>query len=74
MSESARQYERWLAARMPLIKKDLDLKHRLMAQSVFSFMRATFFRWAQRWPEECPELIAAPRVLGIGDLQWRESR
>jgi hypothetical protein len=72
-------YERWLAGRLPVLRSDLELKHRLMAADVFSFLRATFYRWAQQWPETCAELGAAPKVLAVGDLHvenfgtWRDA-
>ena len=50
-----------------------------MAQSEFSFFRATFYRWLQIWPEICSDLQRAPRVLAVGDLHvenfgtWRDS-
>jgi uncharacterized protein DUF2252 len=77
--ESTRRYERWLARTVPLLRADLALKHRLMAADVFSFLRATFYRWAQLWPETCPEISAAPAVLAVGDLHvenfgtWRDA-
>jgi hypothetical protein len=49
-----------------------------MAQSPFPFLRATFYRWVQLWPQVCPELANAPAVLGVGDLHvenfgtWRD--
>jgi hypothetical protein len=49
-----------------------------MAQSPFQFLRATFYRWAELWPQVCPELADAPVVLGVGDLHvenfgtWRD--
>jgi len=49
-----------------------------MGESAFPFLRATFYRWMQVWPEVCPELVKAPRVLGVGDLHvenfgtWRD--
>src|SRR3981081_2664190 len=66
--EASRGYERWLAERVPLVRRDLDLKHRLMTQDVFSFLRATFYRWAQLWPDVCDDLADAPAVLAVGDL------
>jgi Uncharacterized protein conserved in bacteria (DUF2252) len=72
-------YERWLGARVPLVPADMALKHRLMAANVFSFLRATFYRWAQHWPEVCAELAGAPQVLAVGDLHvenfgtWRDA-
>ncbi len=50
-----------------------------MAESPFPFLRATFYRWVQLWPQMCPELAIAPAVLGVGDLHvenfgtWRDS-
>jgi uncharacterized protein (DUF2252 family) len=77
--ESTRHYDRWLAQRLPaVVKRDLRVKHQRMAQDAFSFLRATFYRWSQVWPQLCPELSKAPRVLGIGDLHlenfgtWRD--
>jgi uncharacterized protein (DUF2252 family) len=77
--ESTRRYERWLARCVPLRRADLDLKHRLMAEDVFSFLRATFYRWAQLWPQTCASLDNAPQVLAVGDLHmenfgtWRDA-
>jgi hypothetical protein len=77
--EATSSYERWLKQRVPVLPGDLDLKHRLMAGDVFSFFRATFYRWCQLWPEVCTETIAAPKVLAVGDLHvenfgtWRDA-
>jgi uncharacterized protein (DUF2252 family) len=77
--EATRAYERWLTRRVPVLRGDLDLKHRLMAGDVFSFQRATFYRWAQLWPDVCAELARAPTVLAVGDLHvenfgtWRDA-
>ncbi len=71
-------FEKWLGAQLPIIKQDLRLKHRLMAQAAFPFFRATFYRWLQLWPEVCGELAKAPKVLAVGDLHvenfgtWRD--
>ncbi|HUK89390.1 MAG TPA: DUF2252 family protein [Blastocatellia bacterium] len=72
-------YESWVAKQTTLIPADIDLKHTQMASAVFPFLRATFYRWMQRWPEVCPSLTAAPKVLAVGDLHvenfgtWRDS-
>ncbi len=72
-------YETWLGAQIPLIEADVIRKHQRMAQSPFPFMRATFYRWVQLWPQVCSELAVAPRVLGVGDLHvenfgmWRDT-
>jgi hypothetical protein len=73
------RFEHWLASHARLVKPDLRLKHRRMAEAVFPFFRATFYRWAQLWPEVCPDLAEAPRILCVGDLHvenfgtWRDS-
>lgn len=72
-------YETWLAGELEIVPADLDRKHALMKEALFPFFRATFYRWAQLWPELCPELDAAPRVLAVGDLHvenfgtWRDA-
>src|SRR6266404_6154085 len=77
--QATRAYELWLSKQMPLILADLRLKHQRMDQSALAFLRATFYRWAQRWPHVCLELATAPVVLGVGDLHlenfgtWRDS-
>jgi uncharacterized protein (DUF2252 family) len=79
ITESTQRYERWLAGYVPLRAVDLALKHRLMATDRFAFLRATFYRWAQQWPEVCSELAGAPAVLAVGDLHvenfgtWRDA-
>jgi uncharacterized protein (DUF2252 family) len=50
-----------------------------MRESAFVFLRGTFYRWMQVWPERCAALDDAPRVLGVGDLHlenfgtWRDA-
>jgi len=72
------RYEAWLHTHTPLIDVDLRLKHKKMAESMFPFLRATFYRWAEIWPEVCSELAQAPQILAVGDLHvenfgtWRD--
>ena len=79
IAEATRNYEAWLAKRTTLVAADLQLKHQRMAESPFPFLRATFYRWAQLWPEVCPDLAKAPAVLAVGDLHlenfgtWRDA-
>jgi hypothetical protein len=76
--DATRSYERWLGARLRLRRDDLDYKHAQMAADTFSFLRASFYRWAQLWPEELPDLAEASRVLSVADLHvesfgtWRD--
>jgi uncharacterized protein (DUF2252 family) len=76
--KSTRLYEEWLGRQITLVRPDLRLKHQFMAEGVFPFLRATFYRWIQVWPEVCPAAAKAPRVLAVGDLHvenfgtWRD--
>jgi uncharacterized protein (DUF2252 family) len=77
--DSTRSFERWLGKHLRVRRDDLRYKHSLMAADTFSFLRATFYRWAQLAPEALPELAQAPRVLSVGDLHvenygtWRDA-
>ena len=77
--EATRNYELWLGRQLPLLRPDLALKHRRMTEDPFAFLRATYYRWVQLWPQVCPKLAAAPRVLAVGDLHvenfgtWRDA-
>ena len=77
-TEATVDFEQWLGKQMPLLQPDLDFKHEQMAKDVFMFLRATFYRWVQTFPEVLPELAAAPSVLSVGDLHvenfgtWRD--
>lgn len=77
--EATASYEKWLGEGTKLVRADLELKHERMRESSFAFLRATFYRWMQVWPERCPEPAAAPAVLAVGDLHienfgtWRDA-
>src|SRR5579864_1626737 len=76
--KATQRFEEWLGHHITLVKPDLGLKHQRMAEAVFPFLRATFYRWMQIWPEVCPDLAKAPPVLAVGDLHvenfgtWRD--
>jgi uncharacterized protein DUF2252 len=76
--KATHRFEEWLSRHTTLVQPDLRLKHQRMAEAVFPFLRATFYRWMQVWPEVCPDLAKAPRVLAVGDLHvenfgtWRD--
>jgi hypothetical protein len=80
--ESTLFYESWLADQTDLQNKRLDKKHALMASGPFPFLRATFYRWLQRWRKECSDLHGRDEdaLLAVGDLHvenfgiWRDSR
>jgi hypothetical protein len=79
IEKSTSRYEEWLASQLTIVPADLEHKHAQMSAARFPFMRATYYRWAQIWPEICGDLAAAPVVLGVGDLHvenfgtWRDS-
>ena len=76
--KSTETYEAWLGEQIPLLRADLAKKHQAMHDAVFPFLRATFYRWSQLFPEVCTKLMNAPEVLGVGDLHvenfgtWRD--
>jgi len=78
MVKATEDYESWLGTSIPIIKEDLQYKHQRMADNLFEFMRATFYRWMQLWPSHCGYLNDAPEVLSVGDLHtdnfgtWRD--
>jgi len=77
--DATQYYEAWIATILDVVPEDLEQKHELMRQDLFSFLRATFYRWCQLWPGACPECAQAPEVLAVGDLHvenfgtWRDS-
>ena len=79
ITDATRSFERWLGQRLRLRRDDIEFKHQQMAADTFSFLRATFYRWAELWPEEAREVADAPRVLAVGDLHvenfgtWRDA-
>jgi Uncharacterized protein conserved in bacteria (DUF2252) len=75
-----REYERWLKAQLrgDLDEADLKKKHKRMRESAFSFLRASYWRWAETILDVCPDLADAPPVLAVGDTHlenfgtWRD--
>ena len=76
--KATRNYERWLSSHLKLDQDHILKKHLNMARDPFIFLRATFYRWAQIYPQVCPELQDAPKILSVGDLHienfgtWRD--
>jgi hypothetical protein len=73
-------YEKWLRAQCEVVEKDLKYKHERMRKCPFIFLRATFFRWANRIEQICSKPLAnAPVVLSVGDVHvenfgtWRDA-
>jgi hypothetical protein len=76
--KATRKYEAWLTRYTTIVAPDLRLKHQRMAEDLFCFLRATFYRWVELWQKNCPDLARAPEVLAVGDLHvenfgtWRD--
>lgn len=78
--EATEKYEARLRSHLPVVvEADLEFKHERMAAAPFPFLRATFYRWSERWPQQCADLVGAPPVLGLGDIHvenygtWRDA-
>src|ERR1039458_7909678 len=78
IQKATQRYETWLSRHLSIIAEDLELKHREMRSLPFPFLRATYYRWAQTFPEICGDLARAPKALAVGDLHvenfgtWRD--
>lgn len=79
IGECTKSYEAWLSSHIPLLAGDLKSKHAQMKEALFPFLRATYYRWAQVWPEVCSDLLSAAETLSVGDLHvenfgtWRDT-
>ncbi|HLO28998.1 MAG TPA: DUF2252 family protein [Anaerolineales bacterium] len=75
-----RKYEAWLRKKLDVFEDDLALKARLLAKDPFTFLRGTFYRWMQLFPDICKKAADAPVVLSVGDLHaanfgtWRDAK
>jgi hypothetical protein len=78
VSKSTANYEDWLSGQLEIVPADIAHKHEQMRAAFFPFFRATFYRWAQLYPDVCPEFADAPDLLAVGDLHvenfgtWRD--
>jgi len=78
IKEATRSYEAWMKECSAVIASDLRSKHEQMKKDLLLFFRGTYYRWAQLFPEVCPKLLRAPKVLACGDLHvgsfgtWRD--
>ena len=64
-----RAYEAWLKQQLDgdVVAADLKLKREKMSENAFSFLRATYWLWAETILDACPDLAALPAVLAVGD-------
>jgi len=80
--KSTRAYEAWMRQRTDVSGRLLKSKHRKMGAGALPFLRATFYRWVEQWPEQCPRLAERHDdvLLVVGDLHvenfgvWQDSR
>jgi hypothetical protein len=78
--KATRKYESWLHEELNVFEEDLAFKHQLLAKDPFTFLRGSFYRWMQIFPEVCKKAANAPLVLSVGDLHasnfgtWRDAR
>jgi hypothetical protein len=78
IQSATKDFEDWVSRHTHVIKNQLSDKHKQMAESPVQFLRGTFCRWTQLFPEICAELRKAPAVLAVGDLHiasfgtWRD--
>jgi hypothetical protein len=78
---STKAYEDWLRHRLgdEFIEKGLARKHEKMRKDAFTFLRATYWRWAETVLAVCPAAADAPPVLAVGDVHlenfgtWRDA-
>jgi hypothetical protein len=78
--KSTRKYEKWLRKELNVFEDDLTLKAQKLTEDRFTFLRGTFYRWMQLWPDVCKKAADAPIVLSVGDLHaanfgtWRDAK
>src|SRR4051812_22758121 len=72
------RYEAWLTKNSKTDSADLKYKHGKLKKTEFGFLRGTFYRWVQTFPNACPSLAKAPEVPCSGDCHienfgtWRD--
>ena len=75
---ATKDFEKWVSGHTEVVKSQLSDKHKELAESPVQFLRGTFYRWTQLFPEVCPELRKGLAVLSVGDLHiasfgtWRD--
>jgi Uncharacterized protein conserved in bacteria (DUF2252) len=78
--KATHKYETWLRKELDVFEDDLALKATKLAKDPFTFLRGTFYRWIQVFPDLCKKAWEAPQVLSVGDLHasnfgtWRDAK
>lgn len=79
--QSAKAYEIWLRKRAGknFVSADMTWKRQKISENPFSFLRGTYWRFAETILSDAPELAALPRILAVGDIHlenfgsWRDA-
>jgi hypothetical protein len=78
--KATRKYEKWLRQDLGVFEDDLSFKAKKLTEDRSAFLRGTFYRWMQLWPDTCKKIADAPVVLSVGDLHaanfgtWRDAK
>jgi hypothetical protein len=67
--ETTERYERWRAARIPVLAEDLATKHEQLASSPFALLRGTYYSFLQQFGELLPELARVAFCRGRAGSQ-----
>ena len=78
--KATRKYEKRLRQELGVFEDDLSFKAKRLTEDRSAFLRGTFYRWMQLWPDICKKIADAPVVLAVGDLHvanfgtWRDAK
>ncbi len=70
--EATREFEHWLSENISVVPKQLTDKHKQMAEDSIQFLRGTFYRGTQIFPDVCPDLAKSPKVLSRRRSSYRK--
>lgn len=79
MSAANKAHEAFVKAHCHAVRADQRHKRQRMTEGAFEFLRATCFRFAERFAELAPEVTAQPAVPSVGDAHlenfgtWRDA-
>jgi hypothetical protein len=74
-----KDYDRWLAGEIPVVKRDVTRKHAEMRADPFRFLRGTYYLWLARVADRVPTVLDSARGPIVGDLHvenfgtWRDA-
>lgn len=77
--ELTRDYEHWLASKIPVERAGLERKHEEMRRKEYRFLRGTYYLWLVRVHERLPAVFSGRAVPLVGDLHvenfgtWRDA-